>query len=72
MSMLDGKELETASERDPVHYVEVETVSEWGGVEKPGWYFWDESWANRLGPYESKEEAEKMLNKYCDEVLGLG
>ena len=35
-----------------------------------GWYFWDETGADRHGPYESEEEAEKQLDRYCKEVLG--
>ena len=30
------------------------------------WYFWDESWASRQGPFESKDIALKQLKKYCD------
>jgi hypothetical protein len=29
------------------------------------WYFCDETWADELGPYESREEADKMLTEYC-------
>lgn len=36
------------------------------------WYFWDETWAYRYGPYQSKDEADTALNKYCEEVLGYG
>ena len=33
------------------------------------WYFWDESWAYRYGPYDSEKEAYERLRKYCNEVL---
>ena len=36
------------------------------------WYFWDEVWAHEIGPYDSKEEADKEIKKYCETVLGLG
>lgn len=29
------------------------------------WYFWDETWANRHGPYPTRREAEDMLHCYC-------
>ncbi len=34
------------------------------------WYFWIETWHDRYGPYETKEEAEANLRRYCKEVLG--
>lgn len=34
------------------------------------WWFWDESWAWRLGPYESEEQAREELKRYVREVLG--
>ena len=40
------------------------------GGTSPGWYFWDETQAYRYGPYESEEEANKQLDRYCKEVLG--
>lgn len=36
----------------------------------PGWYFWNEVWADRYGPYESEDEANKQLERYYKEVLG--
>ncbi len=39
--------------------------------EKDGkWYFWDETWSNAHGPYESKDEADEKLNEYCEVELG--
>lgn len=38
---------------DPVHQ------------ENGSWYFWDETWAYRYGPYESKEKAREMLENYA-------
>jgi hypothetical protein len=37
---------------DPVH------------EENGKWYFWDETEADRLGPYDSEEEARKRLSDY--------
>lgn len=33
------------------------------------WYFWDEVWAYRIGPYDTREEAAKSLDGYCTNVL---
>jgi hypothetical protein len=33
------------------------------------YWFWDESATNRYGPYNSKQEARDMLDKYAKEVL---
>ena len=35
------------------------------------WYFWNETWSNRIGPYNTKTEATKALTKYCETELGL-
>ena len=29
------------------------------------WYFWDETWSERLGPYRHLKEAKDALSKYC-------
>ena len=39
--------------------------------EGPGmWYFWDETWAWRHGPYATEELARSKLKKYAIEELG--
>lgn len=43
---------------DPVH--------EAGGE----WFFWDETWGERHGPFSSREVARSELARYC--VFGLG
>ena len=30
------------------------------------WYFFDETWSDRFGPYLSEEEANKKLKEYCE------
>jgi hypothetical protein len=30
------------------------------------WWFWDESWSQRLGPFESEAEARDVLRDYCE------
>lgn len=40
--------------------------------EKDGkWYFWNETWSDPLGPYDTKEEAHREFRRYC-EILGGG
>lgn len=33
-------------------------------------YFWDETWSNRMGPYDSRRQADTMLAQYCDWLHG--
>ncbi len=33
------------------------------------WYFWDETWAFKHGPFDTEEEAQEALNKYALEQL---
>jgi len=47
-------------EADPVHLEPADQK----------WYFWDETWADRLGPYDTEVEARAKLVQYCKEVLG--
>ena len=35
------------------------------------WYFWDETWADRLGPFATEEVARRRLYEYALE-LGVG
>lgn len=37
---------------------------------KGKWYFWNEVWTDKYGPYENKEEANKKLLEYSRVVLG--
>lgn len=34
------------------------------------WWFWDETWSERHGPYLTRTGAKHALDKYCREVLG--
>lgn len=42
--------------------------SQFAPGEPEGWYFWTETWADYVGPYSTKEQAEQMLREY---VLSL-
>lgn len=33
-------------------------------VEETKWYFWDETWANLVGPYSCEDEARSKLDEY--------
>lgn len=37
----------------------------WSGL----WYFWDETWADRYGPYTTEAECLLMLDRYCRYAL---
>lgn len=50
--------------------MEVKTPNPVHRGEDGKWYFWDEVWADRLGPYESEEAAVEAMRKYITEVLG--
>lgn len=58
MSIINGKPLEKSNTPEIVH------------EENGKWYFWDETWADRHGPYNSREEAQRNLNFYCVTQLG--
>ena len=35
-------------------------------LEKDGWYFWNETWSDLIGPFEFKSSAVLHFMKYCD------
>jgi len=35
------------------------------------WYFWDETWSQRVGPYDTKAKAAEALVRYCETELGF-
>lgn len=32
------------------------------------WWFWDEVWADELGPYKTESEARTALDAYVDQI----
>ncbi len=34
-----------------------------------GWYFWDETWADKHGPYDTEQQARTALVIYCERYL---
>jgi len=40
--------------------------------EDGGWYFWDETWADRLGPYPTKQHADDACSFYAWTALECG
>jgi len=45
---------------DPVHR----------NIEDGDWYFWNEVWADEIGPFGTEEECREALTKYCHQILG--
>lgn len=43
---------------DPVHFHE------------DSWYFWNETWSDREGPYPTEQAARDALDWYCRYILG--
>lgn len=43
---------------NPIHFEELK------------WYFWDETWAFRYGPFSCYRSARRALVRYAVEVLG--
>ncbi len=41
-----------------------------GNLPDMGWYFWDETWTNRFGPYVDARRCHDALQRYCKEELG--
>jgi hypothetical protein len=33
-----------------------------------GWYFWDETWSDPIGPYPSREEVDRACHEYAAEL----
>jgi hypothetical protein len=54
---------------NPVHYADepCEADLTGGDVWKgPGWYFWTETQADRIGPFPTETEANLALEHYCE------
>jgi len=34
-----------------------------------GWWFWNEIWADKYGPYETEEKARRALSEYVEKYL---
>lgn len=49
-------------------YEYIDPVHEYRGF----WYFWDETWSSRMGPFESKELARNCLKRYVRKLNGEG
>lgn len=61
--------------KDPVFFfpdTRFPTVGELSaGITRDGWYFWDESWTNVYGPYETEVQCRQNLIRYCKK-MGIG
>lgn len=36
------------------------------------WYFWDETWSGKFGPYSTEEVARERMEEYCNFIDGCG
>lgn len=53
-------------ERNPVHYVDAPFKELDSEIERlAGWYFWDETWAHRAGPYPTEADANIACEAYA-------
>lgn len=34
------------------------------------WYFYDETWASRIGPYDKREQADEAFKTYAQSLNG--
>ena len=52
---------------NPVFHAESSFVHE-GEKMESGWYFWNETWSDPHGPFDSEEEAVRVLRNYAAEL----
>lgn len=55
---------------DPIHYQATTVQEDDGTSSAPGWYYYDETWAHRYGPFDTSEEAAASLRNYLETQLG--
>jgi hypothetical protein len=59
-----------SQEHDPVFQgVHIEGEDDYN-IEIGKWYFYDETWSDVGGPYDTEEQARAELARYVAEVLG--
>jgi hypothetical protein len=35
-------------------------------IDVQGWFFWNETWSESYGPYDTEEIARENLREYCE------
>jgi hypothetical protein len=55
--------------KDPIHFVEKQFSDDDQSNRSPGWYFWDETWTHRHGPYATRAVAEEKIEEYIAQNL---
>lgn len=55
---------------DPIEFIGIGNESI--GYSGPGFYFWDETWGNIIGPFPSHHVARAELLDYCENYLLFG
>jgi hypothetical protein len=51
--------------KDPIHYLSQVEIEEEKSDLQPGWYFWNEIWADRIGPFNTEVLARDKLRQYA-------
>lgn len=55
-----------ASTPEPIHFINTLEAKLIG--KESGWYFWDETWTDRYGPYETAQDAASALHEYGESL----
>lgn len=53
---------------DPVFHESESWVDGWGTRQPAGWYFWDETWSDAIGPFDTEEDCRTDLKEYAEEL----
>lgn len=51
-----------------MHCDERRYITYFANTPKPGWYFWQEDWADCIGPYETQLDAYRAFLEYVEEL----
>jgi hypothetical protein len=43
-------------------------ICDFHGRWDPGWYFWNEIWTDRIGPYKTKAEVERAFEEFLEQL----
>lgn len=60
---------DAAPSADPVFYQDMNDPDDMDTMQRtPGWYFWQETWADTMGPYETEAAAREALKVYAEQL----
>ena len=57
---------------DHIQYLTECEDGDLAGYTGPGWYFWDETCTHCLGPFDTKDEAKAVSNRYWLTLANIG